>query len=276
MEDDRDEINLLDYLDVLKKRGRMILIMVSVSVVLAAVISLLLPKKYSAHAVIIPVSESRGGTDRMSAIAMQLGVPTSSSTDAAEIVSLLNSNILMEKVIRRYNLLPVLLGDKLGGKSENEKIWHGIRFLKKDVLRVNNKKTEGVIEIYSEFADPQTSSDILKYILTELTDYMSSEAKRVAETNRKYLESLIDRNSDPMIRQRIYSLIAKQIETSMLAEVTENFAFKIVDPPMVPDRHVKPRIILNIVLAFFVSLFTGIILVFFLEHIENARKARQV
>jgi len=72
MEDDRDEINLLDYLDVLKKRGRMILIMVSVSVVLAAVISLLLHKKYSAHAVIIPVSESRSGTDRMSALAMQL------------------------------------------------------------------------------------------------------------------------------------------------------------------------------------------------------------
>ena len=111
-------------------------------------------------------------------------------------------------------------------------------------------------------------------MLTELTNYMSSEAKRVAETNRKYLETLIDKNADPLIRQKIYSLIAKQIEISMMAEVKENFAFKVIDPPKVPDMRIKPKRTKMVLLAFITSLFAGIFIAFFMEYVENV-KARE-
>ncbi len=58
----------------------------------------------------------------------------------------------------------------------------------------------------------------------------------------------------------------------MMAEVKENFAFKVVDPPKVPDRKIKPKIRKNLVLSFIISLFAGISLAFFIEYIENARK----
>ena len=104
--EENDEINLLDYVNVLKKHKKLILIMVTISVLTTGIISFLSPKIYEARAVIMPATQSReqGG---MSAIAMQFGISTPPTSNVSELVSLLNSNILMEKVIKRFNLIPL-------------------------------------------------------------------------------------------------------------------------------------------------------------------------
>lgn len=268
-----DEINLLDYFNVLKKRKKLILIIVAVSVVIVVIYSLLATKIYEAKAVIMSATQQRE-QGSMSTIAMQFGISTPSTSNVSEVVSLLNSNILMEKVIKRYNLLPVFFEKGLKEIPDGNKMWHGIRYLK-DIYKVKYNQKDSTIELSVEFKDPKKAADILNFILTELTDYMSSEAKRVAETNKKYLESLIDKNTDPLIRQKIYSLIAQQIETSMMAEVKENFAFKIIDPPKVPDKKIKPKRRMNIILSFVISLFAGVFIAFFREYVEKAKSSRQ-
>lgn len=266
-----DEINLLDYINVLARRKKLVFIIVAVAVIATGIISLLSPKIYEAKSVIIPSSQPKEQSG-MGAIASQFGISANQTSSVSEVVALLKSNILMEKVIQKYNLLPVFFSKtELAEMSDESKTWNAIRYLNR-IFRVNHNQREGIIELTAEFRDPKTSADIINNILTELTDYMSSEAKRVAETNRKYLESLIDKNSDPLIRQKIYSLIAQQIETSMMAEVKEDFAFKVLDPPRVPDRKIKPKISSNIILSFILSLFAGICLSFFIEYIENVKK----
>ncbi len=265
-----DEINLLDYINVLKKHYRLISVIVIVSVLTTGIVSFLSPRIYQATAAIIPASQMKEQTG-MSRIAMQFGISTAPAANVSEIVRLLKSNILMERVIKRYNLLPVFFKkDELKEMPEASRIWNGIRYLK-DIFTVNHNQREGIIEISAEFTDPETAADIINYMLTELTDYMSGEARRVAETNKKYLESLINKNTDPLIGQKIYSLIAKQIEMSMMAEVKDNFAFKILDPPKAPDRKIKPKIKMNILLSFFTSLFAAIFLAFFIEYIGKIK-----
>ncbi len=112
---------------------------------------------------------------------------------------------------------------------------------------------------------------MVEYILTALTDHMSSEARRVATINRQYLEEQLVKTADPLIKQKIYNLIAQQLETSMMAEVKENFAFKVIDPPKVPDKKIRPKIILMALLSFVASIFMGVFLAFFMEYIEKAK-----
>ncbi|MEW6409336.1 MAG: Wzz/FepE/Etk N-terminal domain-containing protein [Nitrospirota bacterium] len=264
-----EEINLIDYINVLKKHRKLILVIIAITVVTTGIVSFLMPKIYEAKAVITPAVQPResGG---VGAIAAQFGITTPPSSNISEVVNLLKSNILKEKVIKRYNLLPVLLKKNPSGKTENEKAWMGIRALK-DILKVNFNQKENIIELSVQFNNPKIATDILSYFLTELTDHMSSEAKRVAVTNKEYLESLIDKHSDPFIKQKIYALIAQQIETSMMAEVKENFAFKVLDPPKIPDEKVKPKIRLNLILSFVVSLFGGIFIAFFKEYLEKIK-----
>ncbi len=89
---------------------------------------------YQAKAIIAPITskESGAGVGTLSALAMQFGglpgIVLPGGSSAAEIVNLLKSNILREKVIVRYQLLPVLFYKewdaekkdwKRGNKSES-------------------------------------------------------------------------------------------------------------------------------------------------------------
>jgi uncharacterized protein involved in exopolysaccharide biosynthesis len=103
---------------------------------------------------------------------------------------------------------------------------------------------------------------------------MSSEAKRVASTNRKYLEQQLGSTADPFIKQKTYNMIAQQIETGMMAAVKENFAFKIIDPPLAPDKKEKPKRGQMAMLSLTAALFAGIFAAFFKEYLDKIRVSK--
>lgn len=275
MEDiNEDEINLLDYVKIILKHKKLIACVVGVVVVVTIVISLIMTPTYEAKAMIAPATKTSDPSGMgMGAIAAQFGIATPSSSNMSEIVNLLKSDILKERTIKKYNLLPVLLEKKFFKPvSEDKKTWAGIRTLGKEVLKVTVNQKENSIQLSATFKDPRIAANILTYTLTELTDLMSGEARRVAETNKKYLEQEVERTADPLIKTKIYALIAQQIETSMMAEVKENFAFKVLDPPRVPDRKIKPKRAQMVMISFVVSIFLGIFVAFGKEYWVNHRE----
>lgn len=264
-------MTVLDICRVLKKHRYLVFLSVAFTVAVAALVSFLMPEVYEAKAVILPVESRQPGTAGMKAVAAQLGVGPSDNSKESEIVNLLKSNILREQIIRRHNLLRVFFTERrLEGMTENERIWEGIRHLD-DSLSVSLDRKYGSIQLRMQDRDPEVAAGVLSYALTELTEHMSNESRRVAETNRRYLEGLIGQTSDPLIKAKVYSLIAEQIETAMMAEVKENFAFKVIDPPKAPVRNVKPRKAMNIAFSFVLSSFMAVAAAFLKEHVEKAR-----
>jgi uncharacterized protein involved in exopolysaccharide biosynthesis len=266
-----DEINLLDYVKIILKNKILIGCIVGIVVVATIIVSLIMTPVYEAKAIIAPAAKS-GDSSGATLLAVQFGISAPPSTNMSEIVNLLKSNVLREEVIRKHNLLPVFFEEKdLKGRSDNHKMWEGIRYLS-DVLKVNPNQKDNSIQVTMQFGDPKIAADIVNYTLLELTDHMSNEARRVADTNKKYLESQVDKTADPFIKTKIYALIAQQIETAMMAEVKENFAFKILDPPRTPDRKMKPKRAQMAIIAFVVSLFLGIFAAFGKEYWINHRE----
>ncbi len=266
-----DEINLLDYVRVIVRNKMLICSIIGIVVVVTIVVSLLMTPIYEAKAIIAPAVKT-GESSGAGLLAAQFGISAPASSNMSEIVNLLKSNVLREEIMKQHNLLPIFFEEKsLRGKSEDQKIWNGIRYLQ-DTLKVVPNQKDNSIQVSMEFRDPKIAADVVNYTLLELTDHMSNEARRVADTNRKYLESQIDKTADPFIKTKIYTLIAQQIETAMMAEVKENFAFKILDPPRVPDKKIKPKRTQMAIIAFVVSLFLGIFVAFGHEYWRNHRE----
>lgn len=267
-----DEINLFDYLKVIQRHKKLIIIIIAISVVVSVVRALLTPPVYEAKAIITPASQQNAPSG-MGVLAMQFGLAASTQSSVTEIVNLLNSNILREKVIKKNNLLPVLLGTEAKNKkdsSENKRIWNALRALQ-GILKISYKQKDNIIEISAQFNDPDMAVKIINYTVTELTEHMSSETRRVVETNKKYHESQLSATADPFIKAKIYSLIAQQVEQAMMAEVKENFAFKVLDPPRVPDQRIKPQRRRMVMRAFVASLFVGIFMAFLKEYVDKVR-----
>ena len=266
-----DTIELFDLVKVLFKHKKLVVRVVVGVVIATAIISLFMPKVYESKAIIAPVMAVEEQSSMM-AMAAQFGIATPQSSNASEILNLLKSDILMQKVMQRGRLYGVLFDkDELKEKTENEKTWMGIRALK-GILKVSENKKDNSITVSAHYMDPVMAQKIASTTLTELTEHMAAEAKRVAEANRVYLESQINTAGDPFIRTNVYGLIARQIQTAMLAEAKENYAFKVIDPPRVPDRKIKPKRMQMVVIAFVVSLFLGIFLAFVQEHFQKNRE----
>ena len=240
------------------------------------------------------------------------GISMPGSASLNEIKSLLTSRVLQEKVIDKNNLLPVLFPDDWdagkGSWKEPEKpmfilaalgdlkkkltsmaqsnnrakeagpdqigptLWDGLRALD-SILNVKVDAKTSMITVSAEFNDPEVAAKIVEYFLAALTDHMSSEAKRVARTNRAYLEEQLNRAAGPVVREKINSMLSQQIETILMAEVKENFAFKVIDRPMAPDRKIKPKRAQMVLLSLFASGFIGIFIAFFREYLEKMKAA---
>ncbi len=291
-------INLLCFCHILWKRRKMIGAMLVTAVFATIILSLFMTNIYQANAVISPITsrDSGSGNAGLSTLAQQLGgfpgIPTSAQANASEIVSLLNSNILRRKVIDQYNLMPVLFYGQWDSKRQTWKqgfsiagftpfkylktpdMWDALRLLEKNVKIIRNNK-ENTITISVYFHDPKLATLIAEYYLITLTNYMSSEMKRVAATNRKYLEEQLGSTTDPFIKQKTYNMIAQQIENGMMAEVKENFAFKVIDPPMPPDKKIRPRRSQMALIALIISLFVGMATALFLEYYEKINRKKR-
>ena len=313
---DEDEINLLDYWRVIWKRKVFITLVVFFTVLTTAIFSILQIDIFRATAVITPISSESGGVSSLSILSQQFGgipgisLPSSAST--TEIVNLLKSNMIREKMIEKYNLMPVLFYERWdeqnkewkraaeGGFSLNpagwlkrmvkgiftEKkaiavnspsgnngapsMWDGIRMLQ-GIIDVSNAVKSNTITVSVDFPDPEMAAKMVNYLLAALTEHMSSEAKMAANAKKSYLEGQLRSTADPLIRQKIYSLISQQIEAAMMSELKEKLVFKIIDPPKAPDRKVKPKRSTKVMLSFVASLFAGVFLAFFLEYIKNMR-----
>lgn len=82
----------------------------------------------------------------------------------------------------------------------------------------------------------------------------------------EYLTRELQRTTSVEIHQAIYRLIEAQSKTSMLANVQRDYAFRFVDPAVVPDpdRFVRPRRALLVAAFGFSALILAAVCVLFL------------
>lgn len=275
------DITFLDYLRVIWKWKILIIAVVFLTVLTTTIKTSGKKAVYEATAVITPVSEEKG-SGGLAVLSQQFGgfpglsLPPSTST--AEIMNLLKSKMIRGKMIERYNLMPILFPEdweegKQEWKAARSK-WDGLRELDSRINIQNNVK-DNTILVSAQFHNPEITVKLINYLLTTMTEYMGNEARRAALTKRRFLEEQLRTTSDPMIRQKINNLISQQIETAMMSEISEDFAFKIIDPPLVPDKGLKSNRIKTITLSILTSFFAGIFLSFFFEYIIRKIKTGQ-
>jgi len=299
------EISLLEILKVIWRGKKLVIWIVLACTFAIAFISLFLTNIYTARAVLKPNSQSQA-QGRFSSLALQYGgianlagIAMPSQTSSSEIVNLLESNILSKEIIETHHLLPILFPDKWDAAKKTWKkpgfnpltllaklrpgqpgaarkepgipdVQDGIRELKK-ITTIDYDSKDDIITISADFPDPDIAARIVSYSIATLNDHMSSEAKRIAVVNKAYLEKQLQETTDSLVQQKIYNLIAEKIETIMMAEVKEGFAFKILDPPMAPDMKSKPKRAVMVVVTFVISLFLGICVVLVRENIRKSK-----
>jgi uncharacterized protein involved in exopolysaccharide biosynthesis len=146
------------------------------------------------------------------------------------------------------------LGREKGPRAPGD--WDAIRAAK-DRLNVFVNKKVGTVSVSFESPSAGGSANIVKYYLDEGKSRLQEEAFDRASKNKKFIEEQIGKTVDALTRDRLYMLYSQEVEREMMARNREQFGFRVVDAPRLPDRKFKPRRFVGLIMSAFLSFFAG-------------------
>ena len=240
----------------------------------ATLIALLrVPAGYRANAVITSAVEDRRNSSTLGVLST-FGVDLGNPSKVEDLETLFKSDDLSVRVFNKYDLWPIIFGERFDAKNGKlkfawpdrilwgEKVsrspneWDAIRAARAR-LKVQLNRRSGTISISFESSSAESSSKILAYFLEEGKDRLQEEALNRATKNKLFIAEQISKTVDPLARDRLYSLFGQELEREMMARNREQFGFRVIDSPRASDRPTGPQrveIVLTVmVMAFFLA-----------------------
>lgn len=189
-----NEKELLDYIEIIVKHWRKILMITFSATLISIIVALLLPKKYCSTARFLPPQQDVGLMSLMLGQSAGAGAAASLAggllgigTPADQYASILNSERISDAIIDRYKLMQVY----------NEDYRLDMYDKLDDLVDIKAGKKDGIISITVEDEEPQRAADIANAYVDELGKLtaelnMSSGAKSKQFLNKRLIISRSD------------------------------------------------------------------------------------
>jgi uncharacterized protein involved in exopolysaccharide biosynthesis len=232
---------------------------------------------YRASVLLVDARGDSGGMGALGAALGQLGnlasiarINVAGATQVDEAMAVMKSREFTERFVAEERLLPDLFPDLW---DENRKVWltptgdpptlsQGYRAF--DAIRsVTQAGRGGLVTVAIEWGDPEKAAAWANALVEHLNAEMRERAIESTDLSVGYLEKELAGTSTIETRQAINRLIEGQINQRMLANVTQEYAFRVVDRalPPDPDDAVGPSKLTLIALGPIIGLIFGIFVV---------------
>lgn len=230
-----EEINLFDYLKVLKKRRRMIFNLFLASVVISAIYSLFMTKIYRAETTLMPIDAGRGLSSSPLASAAE-SLPFLSGLGSrfgggslTKLSTLLESKIVAENVVRALNLDRLFFKDywddekKIWKKNSPPSIQKSIEILQKGIINISSDSKKGLIIVAIEYKDPKLAAIIANEYSKALQKFLNENTMTLAKKNRLSLEKQLEKTRDDLIKaEELLSNFQQKKQIVELSKQTES------------------------------------------------------
>lgn len=223
-------------------------------------------KFYRAQAVIAPISSqpgfgaiSEGGSDMMDSMGgglmslFNLAGGGDTASIAERYLSIMNSYVFTTDLIKRYHLERQIIGVS-SKNAPTVTRWSMHRQLASRFSAEYDYRS-GNLLLYFLDSNPDDAQRILGYYLDSLRDKLRNEEVQSAAAAAVSLQDEIRKTSDALLQTQLYELMARQVQREKVAQVQADFAFKVIEPPVVPDNYYAPSARKNATLAAAVSFF---------------------
>jgi uncharacterized protein involved in exopolysaccharide biosynthesis len=276
-----DEIRLSEVIELLQ-RGKWISgTFVLVVTIATALLALATPKQYTAVTVLSPVSNNSNGQfggglssliSQFGGLASLAGLSVSGDTKRAESLAVLQSEALTERYIQQNQLLPVLYDKqwdasaKRWNETDPKKIptlWKANQLFKKKIRTVTSESKTGIVTLEIEWKDPAAAAKWANDLVKMTNSYLRAKAIEESERNIAYLNGEAAKTDVVQVKQAIYAILQTEINKQMLARGSDEYALKVLDPAVPPEKPSSMPRSLMVALAFLGSIALCVLVAFF-------------
>jgi hypothetical protein len=247
-----------------------------------AVIAFAITPEYRAVAVLLPAELNLSTVDptanALGSLTSLLDFDPLADQRTEEALAVMRSREFTEEFIRSNELLPVLYARywdgarrrwkyRFGGSptiAEGGRYFHELCNIWKDPLT-------GLINFQLDWRDPGQAALWVNQMVERLNAAMRARAIAEADAGMTYLRSELSITPEVETRDAIAVLMESQINKRMLADVSEQYSFRVVDRALVADVRdpERPRKVLLISLGALTGAFWGAISVFMVPAVRS-------
>jgi uncharacterized protein involved in exopolysaccharide biosynthesis len=257
VEVDEDQMSIGEIVGILLGEKWLILAATIVFASMAALAAWLLPKSYRAAVLLAPVTNT--GSNQLGALgsivsqiggfAGLAGLAGGGDSKKSESIAVLQSEALTEKYIVENNLLPVLFWKKWDAKAGKWKTgdpewtptpWKANNLFKNRVRSVTSDAKSGLVTLSIKWKDPQTAAKWANDLVAMTNDYQRGRAIEETDRNIAFLNDQALKNNVVEVKQAIYKILESEISKGMVARGSREYAFKILDPAVAPEKPTTP------------------------------------
>lgn len=297
-----DEIDLRELFSILWK-GKWIIIGVTFIFAIASVgYALYLPNEYKATAVLQPNESGSGG--KLASLAGQFGglasmaginLGAGESTDAVIAMEIMKSWGFAEEFINKHNIAVELFAAKGWDQSKNKLIiedglyneatetwvreapkgktvepssWELFEEFK-ERLSISQDKDTGLVSVSVTHYSPEIAKEWVDLLTKDINQLMKERALEEANQNIQYLEEQFKSTSYAELRAMFSELIQEQHKSKMLAQVSDEYVFKVVSEAKEPEEKDKPKRALLVIIAVLLGGLLSVFIVILMNFLKN-------
>lgn len=279
--DTEEGISLYDIWDILTRYKAMILGIVLVFTLASVLFAVLMTPVYRAEIQVAPVSE-KDSNNRFAAqlgefggLAALTGINMDQGSKKNESIATLRSRKFTEQFIKDEKLLPVLFHDQWDADNQRwdetdpedvptlEDAWE---LFDEKVRRLSEDRKTGLVVLSIEWEDPGEAARWANELIRRVNAMLREKAAMESENAIGYLREQLRQTSVVELKQVVNQLIESEMKKIILANITREYAFRVIDPAVVPEDAFKPvkavLIAIGIVLGGLLGIFAALIIDF--------------
>jgi capsular polysaccharide biosynthesis protein len=287
------DLELSTLFKVLWRRRWLIIISTVVCAAALVAVAFIATPVYRAETVLVPgdAEKRMGGLGSMlgqfGGLAAIAGLDVGSTGSMTEeALAVLRSRGFTESFLREEGVMPLLFASRWdsankgwkGPASDHPTYAQGYKHFDRKVRKVAQDKKRGLILIQIEWRDRAVAAHWANQLVKRLNAEMRARAIAQTDASVSFLERELAATNVVETREAVSRLMEAQVNQRMYANVTQEYAFRVVDPALEPDVKdvVWPNKPLLLLLGMFLGAFVGISAAFVQWRFGAGKAARAV
>lgn len=249
-------------------QGRVIVFILTLLCSLLSIgVALRLPDTYKADALLAPASEAKqiglaNVAERLGGFASFAGLSGSEDAGQTDLaLEVLQSRSFIIQFVRGRELESLLFSvDEKGGgiepyanesesqidkhhstrKSAAPSDWDLVEKFRA-MMNVSQDKRNGFVRLSVELGSPEKAQYLVKLLIQDVNKHIRVSDINEAKKSIQYLQDQLRKTSVAEMQTIFYGLIEQQMKKIMLAEIRDEYVFRVIDPPMVPEEKSGPH-----------------------------------
>lgn len=299
--DARNVISVMDLVAILWNKKYFVISITSFVSIISVFIALSIPNSYTSKALLAPSNQNdslSSGLGSYSALAGMAGInlgldSDNTSLEAIERIRSFNffsnyflPNVNLEDLIAAqtwsHSTNSITYDNEIFDKDSNK--WtRKVRPPKKNVpsaqeafdeykkiLSISENKNTKFVNLSITHVSPVIAQRYLNIIIKNINESMREEDRELSIKSIDFLKTASDEAKLNSVKEAISKLLESQIQSLMLVSVNEDYVYKVIENPLIPEKKSGPSraviCIIGAIFGFILSILVSVSIHFFREN----------